>query len=377
MSLVDKAEAARAAGDAGKAQEIYGRALVKEREALALLGKLHPGVEPSWSVLHASAASIALKAGRLRDAEKLAAAGIAGDPPVDILEELRILLDEAQYHRHLGLGGIKLGAAEFQMSLAGRAVGHGSTTVDQSVRRIQNTTRLIERTAERKAGVPFHNTKGLAAQVRSVIAVQVGEARAASYALTFSVARRHEQLSLFPEMRKLDPVAVVDEFFECVRLLQEDRLDDLKQRIGDDDYYSNFLALARSLAPDGTNITTVGLTRGGGGKPTDSVAFRRLGSMIGTGRRRAGGADPPRITGVLDEARGRSTKKDRDDDAEIAIVDDQGKRHPVRVPRAFVADLVRPNYGYRVTVLVEKRGKHRFLLDIFQATADSDPVGEA
>lgn len=375
MDLVNKAEVAHASGDFARGTAAYRRALKRELEAIDLLRSLHPHKEPSWSVMHCSAASVALRAGDFRTAEKLIGVGLASDTTDDVLEELRDLLDEVQYRRHLDLRGIELTSTQFQLSLSGKAVGHGTTTAETSVKRIQNTTRLIERTAERKAGIPFRLVGGLAASVRSVISVEVSESRAASYAITFSVARRHEQLPLLAEMRTLDPVDVVDELFECVRLLQDDRIDDLKARIGDGDYFTNFLALARALAPDGTNVKTVGLTRGLGVLPADRVALRRPAAKFGVSRRRSKTSDETRITGVLDEANGRSAQREHDDDAEIAIIDDHGERHPVRVPRALVADLVRPNYGDRVTAIVQKRGNHRVLVDLFQATNDADIAG--
>ena len=49
------------------------------------------------SVLHRSAASLALECGALREAERLIAAALSGDPPDEIAEELRDLLEQVYF----------------------------------------------------------------------------------------------------------------------------------------------------------------------------------------------------------------------------------------------------------------------------------------
>ena len=51
--------------------------------------------------------------------------GLAGDPPEEIAEELRDLLEKVNFHRHLEVRGISLGPDEIQMSIAGRSIGLG------------------------------------------------------------------------------------------------------------------------------------------------------------------------------------------------------------------------------------------------------------
>ncbi|HFA47501.1 MAG TPA: hypothetical protein ENJ95_00630 [Bacteroidetes bacterium] len=46
-------------------------------------------IEPSRSVLFRSAAWLAVKAGKYREAERMAAFGLSGNPPKMILDELR------------------------------------------------------------------------------------------------------------------------------------------------------------------------------------------------------------------------------------------------------------------------------------------------
>jgi hypothetical protein len=54
-------------------------------------------LEPTRSVLHRSAASLALECGALREAERLIATALSGDPPEEIAEELRDLLEQVYF----------------------------------------------------------------------------------------------------------------------------------------------------------------------------------------------------------------------------------------------------------------------------------------
>jgi hypothetical protein len=53
--------------------------------------------EPTRSVLHRSAASLAVECFQLREAEQLIGRALAGNPPPDIVDELRDLLLDAVY----------------------------------------------------------------------------------------------------------------------------------------------------------------------------------------------------------------------------------------------------------------------------------------
>lgn len=74
------------------ATPVFAEAARLERQALAMFLRLSPTVEPSRSVLHASAAQLALKACEFRAAIDLASEGLRGSPPVEIARELRAVL---------------------------------------------------------------------------------------------------------------------------------------------------------------------------------------------------------------------------------------------------------------------------------------------
>jgi tetratricopeptide (TPR) repeat protein len=96
MRLVDEAEAARRNGNIQEARERLRQAFAQERQAADLMaGAL--AQEPTRSVLHRSAATLALECGALREAERLIAAALSGDPPDEIAEELRDLLEQLYF----------------------------------------------------------------------------------------------------------------------------------------------------------------------------------------------------------------------------------------------------------------------------------------
>jgi phage shock protein A len=96
MRLVDEAETARRQGNAQLARERLHQAFDHERQAADLVN-CDFSLEPTRSVLHRSAASLALECGALRDAERLIAAALSGEPPAEIAEELRDLLEQVYF----------------------------------------------------------------------------------------------------------------------------------------------------------------------------------------------------------------------------------------------------------------------------------------
>jgi hypothetical protein len=96
MRLVDEAESARLNGDVAVARERLRLAFDHERQAADLVAGDFTH-EPTRAVLHRSAASLALQCGALREAERLIGAALSGDPPDEIAEELRDLLEQVYF----------------------------------------------------------------------------------------------------------------------------------------------------------------------------------------------------------------------------------------------------------------------------------------
>lgn len=103
MELVDQAVLARQKGELDRVLEIATEAFEKERAAADLVAN-QIELEPTRSVLHRSAATLAVECGKLRDAERLIGRALAGNPPQDIADELRDLLLEEVYTQRQAIG---------------------------------------------------------------------------------------------------------------------------------------------------------------------------------------------------------------------------------------------------------------------------------
>jgi len=103
MELVDQAVLARQQGNTEAVINLSRAAFVKERAAADLAANQFD-LEPTRSVLHRSAATLAVECAELRDAERLIGRALAGNPPADIADELRDLLLEEVYSQRQAIG---------------------------------------------------------------------------------------------------------------------------------------------------------------------------------------------------------------------------------------------------------------------------------
>ncbi|MFM9965785.1 MAG: hypothetical protein ACKV2Q_31780 [Planctomycetaceae bacterium] len=93
MDFADRAEAAQRRKAHEEAAQLFRQAFDCERAA-AVLFVNDFDAEPTRSVLLRSAASLALECREYREAERLIAAALWGNPPVELYDELRSLLVE-------------------------------------------------------------------------------------------------------------------------------------------------------------------------------------------------------------------------------------------------------------------------------------------
>lgn len=90
MELASLAYLAKQRDELSEAQRLNREAYKLEREVAYELANTK--IEPSRSVIHRSAASLAIDCGEIREAEKLIATALAGNPPDEIASELRELM---------------------------------------------------------------------------------------------------------------------------------------------------------------------------------------------------------------------------------------------------------------------------------------------
>ncbi len=349
MEFCDKALAARRKGRHAHAKRLFKKAFERENEAAKAL-ELRLDLEPVRSVLFRSAASLAIECGEQRSAEQLIGLGLAGNPPNEIADELRDLFEQVNLERHLGLRGLELAPAEFQLSLEGNATGFGMAESAQVMGRVDVSSRMIIRTIERKLAIPFRESRPPNKEITENVELYLSVPRAASFAITIRLGvPQHEMQLRMPFMANdilYNPREVIDDVFACLESLNSDEgnLDDL---IPDEIYRRNFQALARRLAPDGDRIKTVGLTVTRDGDER-RVALRK--SIPGS-KSKVRRKEQIRLTGWLKIANEHSERNT------ISIVDSDNHAHKVMVPAGMMADIVKPHWGALVVVTARTTGK--------------------
>lgn len=350
MSKADEGDVAARAGSHELARTHYRAALELERNAgLAI------SVEPSRAIVLRSAASLALLAGDQRECERLACIALGGSPPHEIAEELRDLLEEAGFHRHLDLRGLVLLDEDMRMAIAGDAIGPGMAPARSLTKRVEDLGKLLIRTAERTLNRKFKSDAKRAA--KEEYELYVSTPRAASMAVSLRLARPKQEL-MFPNTHP--PAVIVKETFDCLAMLQNQQDDLLRARIADDSYYENFVGLARAVAPDGKDIRTVAFSQRGADGPRE-LSFRRAAHTI----RPVSSAAPSSraeetFAGVLNFADARQRR---------GVVEVGG--HRITVPPGMIDDVVRPLWGQQVKVTVTRRDTKRFLVAIDRLEAHS------
>jgi hypothetical protein len=99
MDLAEMAFIAKLKDDPESAENLLREAYKKESDSAKLLVDEYD-FEPTRSILFRSAASLAIECNDIRGAERLIAFGLSGNPPEEIAEELRDLLEKVNSKRH-------------------------------------------------------------------------------------------------------------------------------------------------------------------------------------------------------------------------------------------------------------------------------------
>jgi hypothetical protein len=113
MDLAEAAAVARLRGAIEQAEQLTRQAFEQEAQAAVLIADTLDA-EPSRSVLHRSAASLAIECGELRAAERLIAIALSGNPPPEIAEELKDLFIQINLNQYLKRQGIHIDVNELQ-----------------------------------------------------------------------------------------------------------------------------------------------------------------------------------------------------------------------------------------------------------------------
>lgn len=345
MNFAEEAYIASLKGDKQRFLELSKRAYEHEVVAAdALFTKFE--LEPSRSVLYRSAASLAIDVGQFRDAERLISAGLAGNPPEEIADELRDMWEQVNFRRHLDLRGVTLDRDEFQFSIIGNSVGFGISLSDPFIERVQVFEKILYRTAERKLGRTFREKGKLPKLIADNYPVYITIPRAASFAVSFKIGHPSEQLDL--DLPNVNTSAeIIDEVVSCFELLNQNDDDLLKSSFKDEAYYNNFIGLAKQLAPDGKDVTQVGFTliRGTQERRVPVTRIQKnMPSVTVKDINLKDSGERVRVKGVFLFADSMGTKKT------IKLKDEIGNKYDVRVPPGMMGDIVKPLFEDTVVV---------------------------
>ena len=326
--------------------------------------------EPARSVLLRSAATLAQDCGLLEESERLIYQALSGYPPVAIADELKDLLEQITFQRHLQLRGTVLSDSEMQMALTGDAVGFGMAPANLFYDRVQSIEALAYRTAERKLRLPYRDAGRRAERLKHDVGLFLTVSRAACFAVTFRVGGSAQQslpgLSVGQE--------TVDEIIDCLDLYARGDELGLRERINEDAYYRNFIGLAHTLQPDGAKIKTVGFTTVRRGE-TRQVALRGSNTVTPSlsaadvvtpqYRSRNTAEESIEVTGELLIA--NAEKRSSNQAGIIEIFTASGEKVKVVVPPGMMSDIVRPLWESKVNVVGLRKGNRTFLTQISAA----------
>lgn len=363
MEAADSADMFLHSGNKEKAQNLYEEAYFFERDASNEAVQQHVG-EPTESVLIKSAAFLAFDAQLYRESEKMVGLALSRDLPDGIAEEMRDLLENIHFARHLRVKGVTLSDNEIQMSVAGRGVAHGMAREDDVNDRIAILKKLAIRTAERSKGVPFRRSGQPAKEIKDSCESYLSVARAASFAVTIRLGQMATN-SLSPEFPS-QANALVDDIATNLSLANSGDLTSLQDRIKDPSYFENFVSLAKEFAPDGEDVNLVGITYMKDGKEQPIQLTRQKREFkpiidevhsicdVIKGEQIKAETKTDQITGTLSAADSTAEK--------LILLVDKAKIN-VSVPDGLT-DIVRKYFDEIVTVTVRQEGEKRTLLSI-------------
>ena len=107
MDLAELSQVAKLRGEVEQSNHLLRQAFVQESIAASLIAN-HWETEPTRSVLHRSAASLAIECGEFEIANRLIATALSGNPPAEIAEELQDLFIQINLRQYLQRRGLAL-----------------------------------------------------------------------------------------------------------------------------------------------------------------------------------------------------------------------------------------------------------------------------
>lgn len=346
-------------GNLEKALILYAEAYELEKSVATSALENQLG-EPTISILLKSAASLAMRCELNRDAEKLIGLALSGEPPIEIADELRNMLETVNFRRHLDLKGITLHEDEVQLVIAGKGVGYGYARSEEVFGRVDTFQKLAIRTIERKAGRAFRKAGSIPKELKNVCQPYISAPTAASLAFRMKFGSLADvTLAGFNQFEE-----VIEDINNNIELIGKGDVVKLKQNIFDESYFNNFIGLTKQLAPDGDSVKLFGITSISKGKerrvslisPKNEISSMIKQIEITEEREDDNKAEINRekVIGVLSAA---------DSLGKVRITTDTNDRYVITVPDGL-SDIVKTYWEEEVIVTFRYERKKRILLDI-------------
>ncbi len=323
--------------------DFFLKAYEYEKQAYILFSATSSN-EPVRSSLLLNAAKFALNAALFREAEKMVALGLAGEPLEAEADELRSLAQSIQFSRHLFDSKITLNPNELVLSLLGNQVGKDKVKGNELLDRIDTIGKLAYRTADRLRNKPFNEKgkpgKAEIAEFESYLSLHPSS----SFAINIGFGINNK--GAFPPLDS-QPF-LLEDLLTNIDLVNQNKIVELSKSIKDEAYRNNFIALTKKLSPDGDRVINVGLSAQVHNKPI-VVALSKLKSTYGFDfLNKPKGEEhhevrEVEIIGTLFFADSMKSK--------IKLYDEfSGKEYLVEVPKGILSDVVKPFFEEDVRI---------------------------
>lgn len=359
MQFAEQAFVAAFSEDHDKSNALYHHAYKLEAEAAGLL-KDDLAAEPNRSVLYRSAASLASQCGEYREAERLIAYALTGNPPQEIADELRNLLDQVNFYRHLELKDISIQPNELEVSIAGKETGWGIAPSDIVLDRLQQFKKLVHRTVERMFDRPYR--EGGSSSLANNYPMFLKAFNPGSFAVSLTIGQPMQMYLPGMEEHSTE-VDLIKEILDCIELLNESEEEALRQRIVEPAYYNNFIGLMKDIAPDGENVRGVNFSTIYKGE-TRNVPLLRKKEAISQIPKIA--TDPDLEKGVTEQVKGILRFADAvkaTESGTIKLIDEHDTVFTIVVPQGM-DDIVGPLWSQTVLVRGKKINRKIYLENI-------------
>ncbi len=355
MDWADKARSARRARDDDAHDRLMQKAFELEKQAALMIQS--EDSEPTRSVLHRSAASLAYKCKKYREAERLVSRALAGNPPGEIISELRRLNRKVYFKLRLEEKDVSVSDQEFSMNLDGNQIFEGLAPVDLITQRITKLKKIFWNTIRHENGLAFGSQSRLKDQSYTLW-VSALEPSSIAVVLKLGVSG---QMSL-STMGGFD--TIFDRVMTNFHLLNRGDYALLQDHIADEEYYCNFVALAKEIAPDGDNVITVNFGALVNGQQRQVNFYRQqqefgdvpLPDLLGSDNGLYATDEVVSVRGILqyaDSMAEHKTVKLRNTES--------GVTWSIIVPDALMKDVVQPHFDEDVKIVGKRLARKRTL----------------